>query len=101
MGCKTKRKKRRLLPIFMLALLLAYASGCGRRVVFTEPGDVVRFREATPAKVWVYTRGGEMKSATMTIPEGWYALPLPPAAVPEEIGECMGPECKVQPGGNR
>lgn len=74
------QRTARLLTILLLACAMLFASGCigrGNRVVYIQPGDPVRLREAIDAKVWVFDKDGELIESEMEIPEGWYCLPDP------------------------
>jgi len=65
-----------LLPILLCALLCW--SGCGStRVVYIPHGEPVRLAEPVEAHVWVPGADGQAVRSdnTITIPEGWYALP--------------------------
>lgn len=60
-----------------LAVVLCLV-GCGTRVVYVPHGEPMRLAEPVAAKVWTLTEGGKrIKSDNrVTIPEGWYCLPL-------------------------
>ena len=66
-----------LLWITMLlsALVLAFASGCGRTVLIRE-GSPMRIGPSTRAQVWTRVDGEwELSASRVEIPEGWYLVP--------------------------
>ncbi len=69
----------RLLKILCLcASATLLSSGCGRRVVLVPPGEPVRLAQPTKTTIYVRTGDGWVKgSNSVTLPEGWYALPMP------------------------
>lgn len=65
-----------LIAVLILPMLLA---GCGTRTVYVPHGTPVRLRETIKdAKVWVVDADGKAVAGQMDLPEGWYALPMPP-----------------------
>jgi len=72
-----------------LALCALLTAGCGTRSVYIPSGDPVRLRQPVKnAKVWVMDADGNPRASRMTIPEGWYALPVPDKDNQEEIIWC-------------
>ena|GEM_PF-473361 len=69
--------------VFVLcAVMLA---GCGVKTVYVPDGEAVRLRQPVKrAKIWVMDADGVPRPSRMTIPEGWYALPVPNADKPPE-----------------
>ena len=72
-----------------LALCVLLAAGCGTRTVYTKSGEPVRLRQdVRNVKVWVMGADGKPLPSKMTLPEGWYALPMPgDEEPPESIGK--------------
>ena len=65
------------LCVCFVAFLAACVGCAGQRTVYVPDGTPVRLREEVRnVKVWVKDRDGDATPATMTLPEGWYALPL-------------------------
>ena len=61
-----------------LALCVVLAAGCGTRTVYVPLGEVVRLRQPVKnAKVWVMDANGNPVPSRMTLPEGWFCLPMP------------------------
>jgi hypothetical protein len=59
------------IALFLVTLLL----GCNQ-TVYVPDGAVVRLRQnVTAVDVWVQTESGWI-AGNLTIPEGWYAMPL-------------------------
>ena len=62
----------------ILIFVILFASGCGRRVVLVPSGEPVRLAEPVRAYVYVKIDGKWVKGANrVTLPEGWYCLPVP------------------------
>lgn len=77
------------LRVFLLILLMICASGLNvscrsrsivnRKVVFVEPGGVVRTGPDVRGHVWYFVEGQWVISdGPVDIPEGWYATSLDP-----------------------
>ena len=67
---------RRLIWFLVPLIILA---GCATRTIYVPDGQPVRLRETVRgAKVWVMDAGGQPVAGVMDLPEGWYALPVPP-----------------------
>jgi hypothetical protein len=61
--------------MLLSALVLAFASGCGRTVLVSE-GSPMRVGPATRAQVWTRVQGEwELSASRVEIPEGWYLVP--------------------------
>lgn len=61
--------------LLLSALVLAFASGCGRTVLVSE-GSPMRVGPATRAQVWTRVQGEwELSASRVEIPEGWYLVP--------------------------
>jgi hypothetical protein len=61
--------------LLLSALVLAFASGCGRTVLVSE-GSPMRVGPATRAQVWTRVQGEwELSASRVEIPEGWYLMP--------------------------
>jgi hypothetical protein len=59
--------------------LLFFLTGCAGlyTTVYVPHGDAVRLRQDVKnVKVWVKTKDGEIIPGKMTLPNGWYCLPL-------------------------
>lgn len=70
-------KLMRRLIWFLLPLLVI--TGCATRTIYVPDGEPVRLRETVRgAKVWVMDAGGQPVAGVMDLPEGWYALAMPP-----------------------
>jgi hypothetical protein len=81
-----------------LALCILLAAGCGTRTVMVPSGDPVRLRQPVKAKVWVMDANGNPVPSTMTLPEGWYVLPMPDdEPPPESIGKPSSPPVPLPP----
>ena len=70
---------RKLIP-FLLPILLLTGCGSGSlftRTIYVPHGTPVRLRETVEdVKVWVKDANGQPVAGKMSLPEGWYALPL-------------------------
>lgn len=65
---------KKLIPFLLPILLL---TGCVR-TVYVPYGTPVRLRETvSDVKIWVKDSSGQPVAGKMTLPEGWYALPVP------------------------
>lgn len=61
--------------MLLSALVLAFASGCGRTVLVSE-GSPMRVGPETRAQVWTRVQGEwELSANRLEIPEGWYLVP--------------------------
>ena len=61
--------------LLLSALVLAFASGCGRTVLVSE-GSPMRVGPETRAQVWTRVDGEwELSANRLDIPEGWYLVP--------------------------
>jgi hypothetical protein len=59
--------------------LLFLLSGCAGlyTTVYVPHGDAVRLRQDVKnVKVWIKTKDGDTVPGKMTLPNGWYCLPL-------------------------
>jgi uncharacterized protein YceK len=77
------------ISILLLLLCCILTSGCSTftRTIYVPDGTPVRLRETVKGvKVWVLDAEGVPVAGTMDLPEGWYALPMPPAE-PGEKGK--------------
>ena len=74
---KLKQKVRRLWAFALIFSLALFSSGCVKTVaIYVPDGEPVRLREPIKnAKVWVMV-DGQMQATIMTIPDGWYCLPV-------------------------
>jgi hypothetical protein len=63
--------------LFAMIFANVCLSGCGTRTVLVRPGEPIRIRAETKAKVWVADKNGKEVPGEVKIPEGWYALPDP------------------------
>ena len=69
-----------------LALCALMAAGCGSRTYFVSEGEPVRLRKPIKrAAVWVMDADGKPVASKVTLPAGWYALPVPDKDDPQEI----------------
>jgi hypothetical protein len=67
-----------------LALCVLALAGCGVKTIYVPDGEAVRLRQPVKrAKIWVMDANGVPRPSRMTIPEGWYALPVPDADAPQ------------------
>lgn len=73
-GVRSPRTATLILLAFV-ALLLAFALGCGSRVVFVSDQNPVRTGPGTTGRVWTL-EGGEWRLSgnTVAIPEGMYLV---------------------------
>ena len=75
----TLLKMARLTMLCGIACLSVFGlSGCmGTRTVYVQPGQPVRIAKPVQAQVYAKDAKGEWVkgSNTITLPEGWYALP--------------------------
>jgi hypothetical protein len=65
----------------LLTLLIAATTGCSAftRTIYIHDGTPVRLRATIRgAMVWIKDADGQVTPGRMDLPEGWYALPLPP-----------------------
>ena len=63
------------IAMLLSALVLAFASGCGRTVLVSE-GSPMRVGPETRAQVWTRVDGEwELSANRLDIPEGWYLVP--------------------------
>lgn len=69
------------MALAVLSCAMLCLSGCalwrGERVVLVPPGEPVRLAAPTTAEVWVADKDGKEIKGTVTLPEGWWCLPLP------------------------
>ena len=73
-----------------VALCIVLAAGCGTRSIYVSDGQPVRLRQPVKnAKVWVMDANGNPVPSRMTLPEGWYALPVPDADAGEPRDEVL------------
>lgn len=68
---------QRLIFLAFVALVLAFASGCGgSRTVFIPEDSPIRMGPSVRARVYTYQTGEWVLSANQVeIPEGWYCVP--------------------------
>lgn len=63
--------------LIMVSLSLFYVTGCTTKTVYVPDGKAVQLRQRVKnCKVWVWDKDGKRVAGKMTLPEGWYALPL-------------------------
>ncbi len=79
-----------------LALCALLLAGCGTRTVYVESGEPVRLRQNVKrVRIWVPDANGDPVPSRMTLPEGWYVLPVPDAGKPETPPEAERPAEEV------
>jgi hypothetical protein len=65
---------RYLIPIGFTALVIAFASGCGRTVLVSE-GSPIRIGPSAKARVYAMVDGEwQLSQNAVAIPEGWYVV---------------------------
>jgi hypothetical protein len=68
---------KRVRSTWGVIVLLLVLPGCFTRTIYVPHGEPVRLREPVEdAKVWVMGADGKPVAGKMTLPEGWYALPI-------------------------
>lgn len=73
---KIKEDTKSKLPIWIFLTLLL-AAGCTTKTVYVPDGKAVQLRQQVRnVRVWVWDKDGKRVAGKMTLPEGWYALPL-------------------------
>lgn len=62
-----------------LVAFVALSPGCRSEAhtIYVPEGKSVRLRQDIEADVWVLDAAGKPVASRLTIPEGWYCLPLP------------------------
>jgi len=71
-----------------LAFCALLVTGCGTRVFLVPEGEPVRLRKPIKrAAVWVMDENGRPVASKVTLPAGWYALPVPDKDDPQEVIE--------------
>jgi uncharacterized lipoprotein YajG len=64
----------RYLTLLITILILA---GCATNTVYVPDGKAVRLRAPVKnAKIWAMDKDGNPVAGKMTLPAGWYVLPL-------------------------
>ena len=73
----TKAVKDARTKVIILLIVLT-VTGCATRTIYVSDGDPVRLRQDVKnVKIWVYDLNGEPVASIITLPEGWYCLPVP------------------------
>lgn len=63
--------------LIMVSLSLFYVTGCTTKTVYVPDGKAVQLRQQVRnVRVWVWDKDGKRVAGKMTLPEGWYVLPL-------------------------
>ena len=69
---------KKLLSLFaILGLAISLTSCATRTVVLDKSSDVVRLGPKVRGRVYVWQNGAWTLSGSVTLPEGWYAVPGP------------------------
>ncbi len=63
--------------LLALILILLFTGCAYYKTVYVPHGDAVRLRQDVKnVKVWIKTKDGDIVPGKMTLPNGWYCLPL-------------------------
>jgi len=82
-----------------LALCALMQAGCGTRAVYVESGEAVRLRQSVKrVKIWVPDANGNHVPSKMTLPEGWYCLPVSDIDKPPAVNETPAVEPSITGG---
>jgi hypothetical protein len=74
---KDTMKREKLLVWVLVVSSFGALGGCTTRTIYVPDGKAVQLRQRVKnCKVWVWDKDGKRVAGKMTLPEGWYALPL-------------------------
>jgi len=90
----TQLKKALVATTLLLLCIPAFLTGCGTRTVLVPHGEPVRLRKSIKnVPVWAADSKGVEVPGKVTLPEGWWALPLTPTKKPVSTNEFADPAC--------
>ena len=70
-------KKEKLLVWVLVVSSFGALGGCATRTIYIPDGKAVQLRQQVKnVRVWVFDKEGKRVAGKMTLPEGWYVLPL-------------------------
>jgi len=74
----TKNLTFLIIILFLVSMVIIAGCTSFTRTIYVPDGTPVRLREEVHGvKVWVLGAGGKPVAGVMTLPEGWYCLPMP------------------------
>jgi hypothetical protein len=74
---KDTMKREKLLVWMLVVSSFGALGGCATRTIYVPDGKAVQLRQQVRnVRVWVWDKDGKRVAGKMTLPEGWYALPL-------------------------
>lgn len=74
---KDAMKREKLLVWVLVVSSFGALGGCATRTIYVPDGKAVQLRQQVRnVRVWVWDKDGKRVAGKMTLPEGWYALPL-------------------------
>jgi hypothetical protein len=74
---KDTMKREKLLVWMLVVSSFGALGGCATRTIYVPDGKAVQLRQQVKnVRVWVWDKEGKRVAGKMTLPEGWYALPL-------------------------
>lgn len=74
---KDTMKREKLLVWVLVVSSFGALGGCATRTIYVPDGKAVQLRQQVRnVRVWVWDKDGKRVAGKMTLPEGWYALPL-------------------------
>ncbi len=74
---KDTMKREKLLVWMLVVSSFGALGGCATRTIYVPDGKAVQLRQQVRnVRVWVWDKEGKRVAGKMTLPEGWYALPL-------------------------
>ena len=74
---KDTMKREKILVWVLVVSSFGALGGCATRTIYVPDGKAVQLRQQVKnVRVWVWDKEGKRVAGKMTLPEGWYALPL-------------------------
>lgn len=74
---KDTMKREKLLVWVLVVSSFGALGGCATRTIYVPDGKAVQLRQQVKnVRVWVFDKEGKRVAGKMTLPEGWYVLPL-------------------------
>jgi len=74
---KDTMKREKLLVWVLVVSSFGALGGCATRTIYVPDGKAVQLRQQVRnVRVWVWDKDGKRVAGKMTLPEGWYVLPL-------------------------
>jgi len=74
---KDTMKGEKLLVWMLVVSSFGALGGCATRTIYVPDGKAVQLRQQVKnVRVWVWDKDGKRVAGKMTLPEGWYVLPL-------------------------